>query len=189
MKHRRGMRPQRKLIFIGCEGQSEVGYAAWLRNFVLDKDLPFHLALSDLGKGAGDPLARVQLAIERIERHNKNREPYVDLYLFLDSDQLLLNAGRAAQARALAHTHKVKVIWQDPTHEAFLLRHLPGCDTRRPPDKSSTDQMLGGEWENYCKPSTARQLERRLKLEGAFRVARTLPELAQLLRTIGLLND
>lgn len=180
------IRPQRAPIFIGCEGQSEIGYAGWLRNLVRDRDLPFHLELSDLGLGAGDPFARVDLAIERLTRMERNREPFVARYLFLDSDQLVADAGRADQARRRAAAHNFTVIWQEPTHEAFLLRHLPGCDTRRPPNKRLADQALGREWAGYRKPTNAQAIERRLDLEGAYRVAAQLPELAELLRTIGL---
>lgn len=183
------IRPQRAPIFIGCEGQSEIGYAGWLRNLVRDRDLPFHLELSDLGLGAGDPFARVDLAIERLTRIERNREPFVGRYLFLDTDQLALDPGRANQARQRALEHNFTVIWQVPTHEAFLLRHFPGRDTRQPPDKRTADVALAKEWADYRKPSSAQQLEQRFGLDGARRVAGRLPELADLLRTIGLLED
>jgi hypothetical protein len=149
--------------------------------------LPFHLELCDLGEGAGDPLSRIEMAIERLERLEKNRESFVKRYLFLDTDQLAEHAGRADQARRLAAENKITVIWQEPTHEAFLLRHLPGCGTRRPPDKRSADQALVREWADYRKPCTSKEIERRLDLEGVCRVARGLPELAELLHFVRLL--
>ena len=76
------IRPQRAPIFIGCEGLSEMGYAGWLRNIVRDRDLPFHLELSDLGRGAGDPLTRIDLAMDRIRRMEGNREPFIGRFLF-----------------------------------------------------------------------------------------------------------
>lgn len=180
------MRPQRKPIYLGGEGQSEVSYAAWLRNAALDRALAVHLHLDNLGRGAGDPLARVELAIERIARHVQNREPFAGRYLFLDTDQLQKNKQRANLARGLAAAHGFHVIWQEPTHEAFLLRHLPGCHTKKPPDKKATEKALLKEWEDYSKPSTAEQIGQRLALDGAHRVAIQLPELEHLLRLIGL---
>jgi len=163
-----------------------MGYAGWLRNLVLDRGLPFHLELSDLGRGAGDPFARIDMAIARLTHLERNREPFAARYIFLDTDQLERDAGRTERARRRAAARDFTVIWQEPTHEAFLLRHLPGCDTRRPPDKRAADQALGREWADYRKPTSAQVIERRLDLDGAYRVAARLPELAGLLRMIGL---
>lgn len=189
MRRSRLTRPQRTPIFIGCEGQSEMGYAGWLRNLVLDRGLPFHLELYDLGRGAGDPLARIDMAIARLKHLERSREPFARRYVFLDTDQLAADAGRANQARYRAADHDIVVIWQEPTHEAFLLRHLPGCDMHRPPDKRRADQALEKKWSSYHKPTTAEEIERRLDLNGAYRVAAHLPELANLLRKIGLLLE
>jgi hypothetical protein len=59
---------------------------------------------------------------------------------------------------------------------------------RQPPDKRAADVALAREWGDYCKPSSAQQLEQYLDLGGALRVAARLPELADLLRMIGLLE-
>jgi len=181
------IRPQRAPIFIGCEGLSEMGYAGWLRNIVRDRDLPFHLELSDLGRGAGDPLTRIDLAMDRIRRMEGNREPFIGRFLFLDTDQLVTKSARE-QARRRADDDDITVIWQDPTHEAFLLRHFPARVTHRPPTKQAADTALAKEWVGYEKPCTAQQIESKLELAGAHRVAGNLPELAALLRTIQLLD-
>jgi hypothetical protein len=180
-------RPQRSPIFIGGEGRSEMGYADWLRNLVRDRGLPFHLELYDLGSGAGDPLSRIERAVERLAQLRRNREPFDRRYLFLDTDQLAAHKGRAEAAHRLAAANRLRVIWQDPTHEAFLLRHLPGCETKRPPDKRAADQALIREWEDYRKPCDAREIERRLDPDGACRVAAGLPVLGELLRFIKLM--
>jgi hypothetical protein len=185
MSRLRSMRQQRTPIFIGCEGQSEMRYAGWLRNLVIEQNLPFHLVLEDLGCG-GEPFKRVDMAIARVKQIEKNKERFFARYLFLDTDQLAANSGRADQARRLAFENKFTVIWQDPTHEAFLLRHFPRRDTHCPPDKRAADVALAREWADYRKPCSAQQLEQRLSLDGAVRVAKQSPELAGLLRTIGL---
>lgn len=189
MRRVRPIRPQRAPIFIGCEGQSEMGYAGWLRNLARDRNVPVHLELSDLGRGAGDPLTRIDMAIERIERIERNRERFVGKYLFLDTDQLADNLFRAEQARRRAQDRGISVIWQEPTHEGFLLRHFANCHTRRPPDKQTADQALSREWANYSKPSTAKDIEGRLAIDGARRVAASLPELEELLRVLNLWNE
>ena len=183
------IRPQRAPIFIGCEGQSEMGYAGWLRNLVRDRDLPVHLELSDLGRGAGDPLTRIEMAIDRLTRLERNREPFVGRFLFLDTDQLVGEPQREEQSKRRARDEEITIIWQEPTHEAFLLRHFPGRNTRRPPTKQAADTALAKEWPGYRKPCTAQNLEGRIALDGARKVAGTLPELASLLRMVGLLEN
>jgi hypothetical protein len=182
------MRLRRTPYFIGGEGQSEVSYAAWLRNHVRDRDLPFHLVLSDLGKGAGDPMTRIELAAERIARLESNQEQFAGRFLFLDTDQLAAGRNRAADAERRAREENIVVIWQVPTHEAFLLRHFPNCLTRRPPDKRAANLALGKVWPAYGKPCDVRHLEQQIAIEGAQRVASQHQEFAQLLRAIGLLN-
>lgn len=184
---RRPRIPQRAPIFVGCEGLSEMGYAGWLRNLARDRQLPVHLELGDLGKGAGDPLARIELAIERIAALERNRVPFVRRFILLDTDQLALNANRANQARNLAQQQNLTVIWQAPTHEGFLLRHLPNRLTRNPPSAQVAQTDLLHVWPAYAKPMTAKDIEGRLDLAGAWRLAGRLPELAQLLNTIGFL--
>jgi hypothetical protein len=166
-----------------------MGYASWLRTLVRDRELPYHLSLHDLGKGAGDPLARVKMAIDRPQDRERKLDRFAARYLFLDTDQLEIDADRAEQTHRLVDQHRIKVIWQNPTHEAFLLRHFPGCHTLQPPNKRAADQALMKEWNDYCKPCTAPQIERQITLEGAIRVANSLPELRDLLRFIGLLGS
>ena len=189
MRRQLARRPQRAPIFVGCEGRSEMGYAGWLRNLIRDRKLPFHLELADLGRGAGDPFARVDMAIERLKAHERNREPFIGRFLFLDTDQLAADPDRAERARQLVDKHRFIVIWQEPTHEAFLLRHLPRFVTHQPPDKRAADAALIKAWPEYRKPCSAEQLEQRLRLDGAHRVAKQLPALADLLRMITLWED
>ena len=66
-------RPQRRPVYIGCEGASESGYAALLQDFLNDGGLAVHLTIDELSPGAGDPLARVELAVNRIAMLAKKR--------------------------------------------------------------------------------------------------------------------
>ena len=57
----------RKPIYVGCEGASEVGYTALLQDFLaIAAGVPIYIKIDDLGSGAGDPLARIELAVRRI---------------------------------------------------------------------------------------------------------------------------
>ncbi len=59
--------PVRRQIYIGCEGASEVGYAAILQDLANATALPVYLKIEELGPGAGDPLARIEMAVRRID--------------------------------------------------------------------------------------------------------------------------
>jgi hypothetical protein len=124
-----------------------------------------------------------------VTRLERNREPYAGRFLFLDTDQLEGERDRAERSRRRASEERFTVIWQEPTHEALLLRHFPGRDTRRPPTKKAADAALAREWADYRKPCSAQALERVITLDGARRVAARCPELASLLDIIGLRHD
>lgn len=186
MRSRKPHRPQRTPLYVGCEGQSEVSYSGWLRNLARDRAMPVHLYLDDLGLGAGDPLARVEMAIDHITRIEQSRAQFAHRFLLLDTDQLQLNKQRAADAHRIAASQRISIIWQRPTHEAFLLRHIPGCHTLQPPDKITSNKALLKQWGDYVKPMTSDQIERRLGIQDATRAATDLPELDRLLKAIGL---
>jgi hypothetical protein len=93
---------------------------------------------------------------------------------------------RAERARTLARQNSIQLIWQQPCHEAFLLRHHLGRDTHRPPDSPNAGRALEREWPQYRKPMAAIDLRARMDIEAVYRVARVEPEFAALLRAIGL---
>lgn len=62
---RRACRTVRRSIFIGCEGESERGYVAFLGRLAEQVGLAVHLDPVVLQPGGGDPLAIVELAVKR----------------------------------------------------------------------------------------------------------------------------
>jgi hypothetical protein len=70
---RRRQRPQRRRIFLGCEGESEQGYGALLGRLLeaIRHDRYLHIVL--LRPGGGDPLALVKLALRRIAEEEAKR--------------------------------------------------------------------------------------------------------------------
>lgn len=184
---RRPTIPQRKPIYIGCEGASEVGYVSVLDDFVRAANLPLHLIIQELAPGAGDPLARVELAVSRIKAISRTRIPPVERFVLLDTDQAVAEPDRAERARRLAHENKINIIWQAPCFEAVLLRHLPGRTNHQPPDTARAQTAINREWPGYRKPMTRTQLATRIDLDALQRVAGVEPELASLFRCIGIL--
>lgn len=124
--------PQRVPIFVGCEGESEAAYVAFLRGLAEDARLPVHVHVELFPAGVGDPLARVERAVLRLKQLRKQRGDFNSRFILLDSDQLALARERGERAVRLAQDHDIHLIWQNPCHEAILLRHLPDRANRRP---------------------------------------------------------
>ena len=179
--------PQRRQIFVGCEGKSEAGYVALLQDFARAANLPIYLNIKELAPGAGDPLARVEMAVRLIKQESATRIAPSSSFVLLDEDQTALAPARAETARRSAAQKNITIVWQRPCFEAVLLRHLPGCHTRRPPDTPGAGKALEAEWANYAKPMDRSALASHLDLAAVLRAAGVEPELATLLRAIGLL--
>jgi hypothetical protein len=178
--------PERRPVFIGCEGESEVAYAGLLQDLLREEDLHVHLVVHDLGRGAGDPLARVQLAVQRLGQLRRTRIAPPERFILLDEDQAARDPDRAAAARRLAAEHDIAILWQEPCFEAMLLRHLPDRATRRPPDTPEAVRVLEQEWPGYSKPMSREHLARRINRDAVRRAARVEPGLLALLRCLGL---
>ena len=81
---------------------------------------------------------------------------------------------------------KARVIWQDPAREAFILRHMPGCATRRPLSTEIAMRQLLKQWPEYEKTLSAAQLATRIDLGALRRAARVESELAAFFSSIEL---
>ncbi len=178
--------PERRPVFIGCEGASEVAYAGLLGDMLRQAGLPVHLVVYDLGRGAGDPLARVQRAVQRLEQLRRTLIAPRERFLLLDSDQAAHDPARADRARHLAAQHNIAIVWQEPCFEALLLRHLPDCTTRRPPETPGALRVLEREWPGYTKPLSRATLAERIDRDAVHRAAGVERELRVLLHCLGL---
>jgi len=179
--------PLRRQVYIGCEGASERSYAALLQDLVRAAGLSLYLNIEELGPGAGDPLARIEMAVRRIDLQRRKRITPVASFAILDEDQALRDRQRAHLARRLAADNGITIIWQSPCFEAVLLRHLPDRSTHRPPDTPGALRALEREWPGYQKPMDRSALARRVDLDAVSRAAAVEPQLAALLRAVGLL--
>jgi hypothetical protein len=94
MRRRRATIPQRRRIFLGCEGESEQGYGALLSRIAEGMNL--HLAIQSvlLRPGGGDPLDLVSLAIELSERDERRRGAFAFKAALLDCDKLGVSPDR-----------------------------------------------------------------------------------------------
>lgn len=181
MSRRRPYIPQRRRIFLGCEGQSEGGYATLLARTARETpNIHVFINVKVLNPGAGNPLALVQKAIRLIDN---DEEPYVLRAILLDAGP---QVGIETRAAKLAETKGIRLIWQKPDHEALLLRHLPDCQMKQPPHGASFN-ALRAEWPQYTKGMTAHQLSSRISLDGIRQACAVETELRDFLSDIGLI--
>jgi hypothetical protein len=179
------MRPQRRRVFLGCEGASERGYGELLRQLRDAQKQDVHLDIVLLEPGGGDPLTLVQRAERRIADREAKRERYAVRAVLLDTDQLDKDPKRDERADVLARKAKIMLIWQDPCHEGLLLRHLDGCRDRRPATCDQAERELKQRWPDYQKGMAARQLALRIGAAQLCQAYEVEPTLAEFLLAIG----
>jgi len=183
-RSRRPQIPQRTRIFIGCEGDSERSYVRLLQDFADEcENLHIHFDAHLLQPGAGDPLELIRRANERL-RHGERHGPYTERAALIDQQGFGQNHRRDQQCRHLARQLSIDLILQNPDHEALLLHHLPGCQTRRPPQGQSL-VALRAEWPDYRKGRSHLWLSERLDLIALQRACSVEHALGRFLRRLG----
>ena len=176
--------PQRRPIFFGGEGQSEAGYGTLISRIAREtQDVHVHVHVECLQPGAGDPLELVERAATMIANIERRRSPFAVKAVLLDIGSPQKNREAVILARRVGIQH---LIWQAPDHEALLLRHLEGCDQRRPPAGASL-AALQREWAEYEKGMPAQSLARRIGMADIRRACGVEDELRAFLAAIGLI--
>ncbi|MFG1279834.1 RloB domain-containing protein [Xanthobacter autotrophicus] len=178
----------RRPIFLGCEGESEQGYGQLLNDLLRAADIPVHLEVVTLNPGVGDPITRLRRAEQEIIRRQQRRSEFAGKVVLMDSDQADDGGRPRREIEQLARQLRIAIIWQEPCHEAFLLRHLDGSSQRRPPTTTAAGAALRAEWPQYTKPMTKLHLARRIGLAEILRAATVEVALADFLRELGLLT-
>ena len=177
--------PPRLRIFLGCEGESERGYGAFLGELLQINGCHVHLDTVLLRPTGGDPLALVELARRRVEEIERKRGRYAFRAVLLDADRMGQTRVRDARIEPIATAASLRLIWQRPCHEALLLRHLDGCRDRQPATCALAEQELKRHWPEYEKGMSAMRLARRLgarELRQALEVEHDLAALLSDLR-------
>jgi hypothetical protein len=149
---------RRKAVFVGCEGESEQAYCRVLGDILDQRKFKLHLHAVLIGEGAGSPVAKVGKAIKKIRKFEKERTKYLKKVVLIDFDLVQQNETARLRAEELASEAGIQIVWQDPCHEGFLLRHLDGCSTLRPPTTPLAHAKLLEKWPGYQKPMTRQKL-------------------------------
>lgn len=150
---------QRKRIFFGCEGASERSYVKFLQTLLDREGGHFHFRAEVAG--GGDPLAIIENAAKALRRLERQVGKFDGSAVFLDRDKLGVAPTRDAKINRLARAARIKILWQNQDHEAYLLRHIVGQENRIVGAGRSTE-VLQAFWGDYVKPVDAIWLLERL---------------------------
>lgn len=185
MVARHKIRP-RSPVFVGCEGESERAYAQLLNSILVEQGFALHFEVVNLNPGAGDPVSRLRRARKEIERREVRRSKFIFNLIIMDSDQIENDPTRRDAAERLADELGITIIWQNPCHEAFLLRHLPRCHDKRPSNTNLSMDALRSVWPEYRKPMSKLELSRRIDFEQIKQAMSVEKDLAVFLSKLGI---
>lgn len=171
----------RKQIFVGCEGGSERSYAAFLGQLADAAGLRVYLETRDLG--GGDAKTCMGRAISEYKKYRRTAGQQVPGFVLLDRDRV---DGHLAAIETAAARYSLAIIWQDPCHEALLLRHFAGEENRQPHNCRAAMQHLLNQWPPYTKNMAAKRIAQTLALDHVRRAATVTPALQSLLDKIRL---
>ncbi len=131
-------------------------------------------------------MPRVKEAKKKAQKFVLRRAKPVRRLILMDTDQLGSDSERQ-QVDAEARKAHFDVIWQDPCHEGFLLRHFDGYANAKPPNSKKAEKALKTVWPEYKKGMLAKQLHDRLTRGDLIQAAQQDESLKKLLTFVGLL--
>ena len=175
---------RRARVFLGCEGESEQGYGAFLQRLVDASGAKIHVVLINL-QPAGDPLALAKKAERKLAEEIRRGGPFAAQAVMLDTDRLEELPDGGLEARAILARCEMIAIWQRPDFEGLLLRHFAGHEHDNPPSGRSM-AALSAIWADYHKNMSAAELQRRIGLDHVLRAAAVESDLAKLIKLLKL---
>jgi hypothetical protein len=176
---------RRRRIFVGCEGESEQAYCQVLNDILNDQNLNLHLEVTLVGEGAGGPKQKVLKAIQKITHSEDCSGRFVKKVLFIDSDLVVNNPQGKLETEDIANKNGILLVWQEPTHEAFLLRHLPNCAAHRPLQSQLATNKLKAQWSEYKKPMPRMNIAKVIDVDRVKQAASVEQEFKSFLVALG----
>jgi hypothetical protein len=174
----------RRRVFVGCEGPSERSYITLLAMIADELSIPIAFDPQVLHPTGGNPATMMEDCLRVLEKRSCGREAFAQKAILIDGDCFGVDLNRDARARKLAQDAGVRFLIQQPDHEGFLLRHLPGCEQLKPP-KGQSLQRLQKEWGTYQKNMSARELRSRVGISEIRSACVVEAALREFLLTLG----
>ena len=187
-KMSRGYQPSKKApIFFGCEGESEQAYGKFLNILAKKMDLKVHIS-TFVASPAGDAFVVIQKSIRECKIRSENRDIFKAKIVLLDSDTLpqIENRKRDKMYKMIKE-NKFIVIWQNPAHEGFLLKHFDGYQNSNP-SKRDSEMMLQKVWPEYRKNIPVDKIEKVLDIEKVIRASSVNENFMNILKIIGIVD-
>lgn len=178
--------PRRQRFFVGCEGESEQGYATYLDRLANSRNCHIHIKAVNL-QPAGSPIVAAKKAIAICKKEESKSGPFKRRAIMLDTDTLAGDLDLRNEIEGFLVAAKFDVIWQDVDHEAFLLRHFDGHQCDNPPS-TQTLQRLQSVWATYRKGLPSASISREISIEHVRRACSVHISLASFLRNLGLVE-
>lgn len=174
-------------FFLGCEGESEHSYGAYLQSLAdADDRCNIHIVRTVLQPGAGSPLALAKKAIKKYKEEARKHGQCKVKALMLDIDTHKTKSARERQEfRHILSKEDFIIIWQRPDHEGFLLNHFSSYERACYP-KGKAERVLKKVWRGYNKPMDAESIDKKLSINDVCRRSRTHSEFRRFLKAIGL---
>lgn len=170
-------------VFLACEGKSEKSYGRWLGRLAHKHKIPVAIKAIDL-KGGG-PLELVECAIEKLAQLERTGGRFRHRAILLDKD-LFKNTQRDKKAIRAAGLKNFSLIWQEPIHEVFLLRHFLGNEKKISADKAEAIKLLNVDvWRGYKPGLETINYESKLTLDNLLIARGNEPDFNNFLDRIG----
>lgn len=184
----RGLRRRRQKtpVLVFCEGASEKGYVKFLNIMASSAGVLVNIIGQDLRGGSAEHL--VARASQILEQNSRLRD-IQHRYLLIDSDRLSDRQANFQQLQATARRNRIRIIFQVPCHEGFLLRHFDDFCTHDPPSSEIATRYLFAVWPNYRKGTSGELYAETLSSDHLATARRSFAELDEFLTAIGWAND
>ena len=170
-------------FFLACEGESEHSYVKFL-NGLADRHSGkrVHLA-SFIINGGGNPMTILERSVKRCVSEERKGGVFADKIILMDRD--VYQRIRVDEQNKFQHRlnlEKFRVIWQEPDHEGFLIRHLSNSVI---PTHGEALPQLQQLWPSYRKNMPVTDIEGKLDINCVKLASKSMPEFAQFLKIVG----
>lgn len=174
-------RKARKIIFIGCEGESERSYGKFLHDLAEQHGCNIQI-LAFIPKSTGNSL---MIAKGSIKEASRRVDKGVSKFVLFDYDKAIEIPRQAEVAEAELRKSGFIPIWQHPDHEGLLLRHFE-AHRNSDPRSGETFNRLRSVWPDYQKNMNAANIQKKLALHHVLCAASVNPSFKMLIEAIGL---